>query len=589
MLRIILIAVALSLAAIATPASAQDLNETLKNQLAAGQNLSTANGLMVKAALILQSLDATTPDIVAFQSLARAHALLQKIIDEHPNSDLAVALVTGQAIGRISLEEVSARLAAKKREINKIRKRQDEDQIWLFRRDHLYSLTGLRVHNREILILTSDQTFYSGSVGHNFTVQSHLDSLCTKTLNPSLYPGDENLYSRNAYINFFLKGNFRRNNNDIILFSPDFLGTNSTPFDIVGDIHDIKDACKKDVFEMDPKKIWSLYSAADFDPNSKDRANNVWRFYRDGYFHVPHKIWESDTVRLKHDGDALDGGVVSVFPIQNFLTTAWDGLEFSHHKYSEFLKLFKTKFEQTQTRLEFKGPFSLKSAYQANYLLYLLEASQARWGCLVQAIDGHNKIPGSNRTPYMLSTLVESLGDFYDMNLGHSDLEILNRAATYMHLMQISLTEFIEDFEVTLAGHHGWIFNSEDILKEIRDDESLRRLLPYEYVHAIIDDSENTSVEKLGRDRFIEYSKTEAFKKMITGISAYHEGREGGLSETDMFKEIVATSPTGTCGLDELALEDHSVGDYAYFEQRLREFDLRPPYVNLDALELMLK
>ena len=120
-IRSILIAISLSLTVVA-PASGQDFNETLKSQLAAGQNISTANSLMVEASLILKSLDATTPDIVEFQSLARAHALLQKIIDEHTNSDLAVALVTGQAIGRVTLEEVSERLAAKKRKINKIRK-----------------------------------------------------------------------------------------------------------------------------------------------------------------------------------------------------------------------------------------------------------------------------------------------------------------------------------------------------------------------------------------------------------------------------------------------------------------------------------
>lgn len=68
----------------------------------------SANALVVEAAQAMASVEGAAPD-AALDALAEAAALIDRIIAEHPDSDAAVALVTGQGIGTLSRAAVEQR------------------------------------------------------------------------------------------------------------------------------------------------------------------------------------------------------------------------------------------------------------------------------------------------------------------------------------------------------------------------------------------------------------------------------------------------------------------------------------------------
>jgi hypothetical protein len=67
-----------------------------------------ANRLFVETVQLIQSADATLNEDEKLERLGNALSKLNRIIDKHPTSDLAVRLISGQEIGSVSLALVSA-------------------------------------------------------------------------------------------------------------------------------------------------------------------------------------------------------------------------------------------------------------------------------------------------------------------------------------------------------------------------------------------------------------------------------------------------------------------------------------------------
>ena len=65
-----------------------------------------ANRLMVEAVSLIQASEREPSAAGKFRFLKEAHDNLVEIVDQHPSSDLAVRLATGQAVGSVSLSGV---------------------------------------------------------------------------------------------------------------------------------------------------------------------------------------------------------------------------------------------------------------------------------------------------------------------------------------------------------------------------------------------------------------------------------------------------------------------------------------------------
>ena len=73
---------------------------------ALADDTSSANRVLVETVKLLQSAERTLSVDAKLGRLETVQHNLRTIIDHHPSSDLAVKLITGQAIGNISLESV---------------------------------------------------------------------------------------------------------------------------------------------------------------------------------------------------------------------------------------------------------------------------------------------------------------------------------------------------------------------------------------------------------------------------------------------------------------------------------------------------
>ena len=74
---------------------------------ALADDTSRANELLVEAVQLLQSAESTTDAAERLRLSEEALGNLNKIVERYPSTDLAVKLITGQAIGNISLAGVA--------------------------------------------------------------------------------------------------------------------------------------------------------------------------------------------------------------------------------------------------------------------------------------------------------------------------------------------------------------------------------------------------------------------------------------------------------------------------------------------------
>ena len=85
---------------------------------ALGDDVGEANRLMIDAVRAVESVQGETDVQQRYERLKRALAKLTEIVEEHPSTDLAVRLITGQAVGGVSLDAVETRIEEEKRKID---------------------------------------------------------------------------------------------------------------------------------------------------------------------------------------------------------------------------------------------------------------------------------------------------------------------------------------------------------------------------------------------------------------------------------------------------------------------------------------
>jgi len=98
---------------------------------ALADDVGKANALMVEAVQLLQSAGGAADAMERFRLSEEALGNLNEIVDRYPTTDLAVKLITGQAIGNISLEGVAAETEElrKKAEAEAVPRTWDECQV----------------------------------------------------------------------------------------------------------------------------------------------------------------------------------------------------------------------------------------------------------------------------------------------------------------------------------------------------------------------------------------------------------------------------------------------------------------------------
>ncbi len=111
------LAITLILMGYALPALADDIGE--------------ANELLVKAVQLLQSAEGTTDAMERLKLSEEALGNLNEIVERYPSTNLAVKLITGQAIGSISMADVAAETEElrKKAEAEAMPRTWDECQV----------------------------------------------------------------------------------------------------------------------------------------------------------------------------------------------------------------------------------------------------------------------------------------------------------------------------------------------------------------------------------------------------------------------------------------------------------------------------
>ena len=97
----------------------------------------------------------------------------------------------------------------------------------------------------------------------------------------------------------------------------------------------------------------------------------VAKFLRNNFLHLPLKLAANSEYTLKQSGALLDGGITEAFSEHNIETMSFVG---------DPTDKFKNR---PNTRLEFKGPYSLKSAYLARRLIEISKIPNTWWGCML--------------------------------------------------------------------------------------------------------------------------------------------------------------------------------------------------------------
>ena len=94
-------------------------------------DIGEANELLVKAVQLLQSAEGTTDAMERLKLSEEALGNLNEIVERYPSTNLAVKLITGQAIGHISMADVAAETEElrKKAEAEAVPRTWDECQV----------------------------------------------------------------------------------------------------------------------------------------------------------------------------------------------------------------------------------------------------------------------------------------------------------------------------------------------------------------------------------------------------------------------------------------------------------------------------
>lgn len=421
------------------------------------------------------------------------------------------------------------------------------DQLWLFRRDFVYTASGIKVPNREVLILSKNGKYYSGSVGgfgHYF--QDRLNVICPKNMIPSSLTGDENLFSKNSYIDVFLEGNFYQKDVGVVLSEPKHLGYN-VPDIVSWDRTELPkpSLCIKDIYELDESKLESIYSSPP--KESGNRVDKMSLFYRDAIFHIPSIMAETENLLLKKTGGFLDGGFFPSLPKQYLQSSSYltDG------DVSDIPPI-------PPMRLQFKGPFSMKSAYQAYFLLEIFEERRETWGCLVDAIDQHNKTSQMRKKPYRLEKLISALGGFYDLGIGAPDVESLSRYhSTFRNASDQEIAELSQD----LFGNILPVSNTMPIyfdegnrrrIQLLRNDKNIRSLYPEYFFSEIYVNAPALSVKKLKEIEFKNFNRLIRTQEFENFKIALNEFLLSSWDIKESLKELVLTAPKSSCGIDDM-------------------------------------
>jgi len=318
--------------------------------------------------------------------------------------------------------------------------------------------------------------------------------------------------------------------------------------------------CIKDIYELEESKLESIYSSSP--KESGNRADKMSLFYRDAIFHIPSIMAETENLLLKKTGGFLDGGFIPSFPKQYLQSNSY----FTDSDVSDTPPI-------PPIRLQFKGPFSMKSAYQAHFLLEIFEMWRGTWGCLVDAIDQHNKAPQLRKKPYRLEKLISALGGFYDLGIGAPDIQLLMR---YSGMFRFSSAQEIAELSdimqyISLPVSSLMVFDeiSRGRIQLLRNDKNIRSLYPEYFFSEIYTNAPALSVETVEElevknfNRLIRTQEYENFKIAFNefllsssdpNVDKYEEG----------LKEIVLTAPKSSCGIDDM---------YMYFNSEKLEIE----------------